>query len=320
MNFWKKQKSPIFVVAPMDGITDSAFRQVCLNHGADVAYTEMTAIDGLFYDSKNTITRLAKGKKEKPVVLQLFGKRPENAAKAMKYVEEAGFDGVDLNFGCPARKVVNHGGGVNLLRDLNLCHEIVQAVCEAATIPVSVKTRIGINKKNSNQQVSVLDFIDKIKDLPVTTLMLHGRTYEEGFSGPVHYDVMREAKRRFHGLVIGNGGLNAPEDVKKMLDETGVDGVALARGLYGKPWLFELCKDYLKIGEYKSYSMAKIKKVALEHAKLLLEMKGDHGIIEMRKHLTWYFRGFPNASDWRERLVHVETIEDIKTIFKQIAY
>ncbi len=322
-NFWLKLKKPILALAPLDGITDAAFRTLCKMYGADVVYSEMTSIDALYYDSEKTFARLARTKKEKPTVLQLFGKRPNLVEKAVKHVEAAGFDGIDLNFGCPARKVVAHGGGVELLRNLNLVHELVHAVCESTKLPVSVKTRAGINKKedgkiNSSKKdtITVLDFIDKIKDLPVTTLMLHGRTYEEGFSGPVNYEIMAEAKRRFNGIVIGNGGINTPEDAKKMLDLTGVDGIALARGLYGKPWLFNQVKDSLNTGKYSDFELKDIKKVALEHAKLLYETKGDHGIVELRKFLLWYFRGFPNASEWRQKLVQVVSIDELKMILK----
>lgn len=317
-NFWLKLKKPILALAPLDGITDAAFRTLCKMYGADVVYSEMTSIDALYYDSEKTFARLARTKKEKPSVLQLFGKRSNLVEKAVKHVEAAGFDGIDLNFGCPARKVVAHGGGVELLRDLNLVHELVHVVCESTKLPVSVKTRAGINRKDGKGQITVLDFIEKIKDLPVTTLMLHGRTYEEGFSGPVNYEIMAEAKRRFKGLVIGNGGINTPEDAKKMLDLTGVDGVALARGLYGKPWLFTQVKDYLNTGKYSEFELKDIKKVALEHAKLLFETKGDHGIVELRKFLLWYFRGFPNASDWRQKLVQVTSIDELKGILKEL--
>jgi tRNA-dihydrouridine synthase B len=317
-SFWTKIKKPILALAPLAGISDSAFRQTCQSFGADVLYSEMTSIDGLYYDGKNTIALLARGKKEKPVVLQLFGKRPELVEKAVARVEEAGFDGIDINFGCPAKKVVAHEGGVTLLRDLNLCHELVQAVCEATKLPVSVKTRVSINSKDGKKKITVFDFLDKIKKLPVAAIMIHGRTYEQGFSGEVDYEAMRKVKAAFKGIVLGNGGLNSPEDVDLMINKTGVDGVGLARGLYGKPWLFKQVKDYLENGEYKEFTLAQIKKAALKHAEFDLAMKGDFGLVEMRKHLCWYFRGFPNASEWRQRLVTFKTLDELNEIFKKM--
>ena len=316
MNFWNKlsKKGPILVLAPMAGITDSANRLVCRKQGADVVYTEMTSIDALFYSSKKTFKMLEFQKKEKPVVLQLFGKRPEKVAKAVEIVEKAGFDGIDLNFGCPAKKVVNHGGGITLLRDLNLCHELVQAVCESTKLPVSVKTRVALDKG----KITVLDFVDKIKDQPVSALMLHGRTYEQMFTGEINYNVMKEVKNTFNGVVIGNGGINTPEDAKKMIDETGVDGVGLARGIYGKPWLFLQIRDFIQNGTYDYPDIKVIKKIVQDHAKAVYMDKGQHGVIELRKHLCWYFKGFPGANEMRKKFVQVESVDDVKNVLKSM--
>lgn len=298
----------------MAGITDSAFRLMCKKFGADIVYTEMTSIDALYFGSKKTLKMLEFNKKERPVVLQLFGKRPEFMCKAVKVGEEAGFSGIDLNFGCPARKVVAHEGGITLLKNLNLCYELIQAACEATNLPVSVKTRVSIG--HGKEKVTVLRFLEKIENLPVSCLMLHGRTYEQGFSGEVDYQMIKLAKEKFHGIVLGNGGLNAPEDIKKMLDLTGVDGVGLGRGIYGRPWLFKQIKDFLQKGEYDFPDIKKIKKIALKHAKLNFRNKKDHGIVELRKHLCWYFRGFSGANEMRQKLVRVNSIEDIKEAFK----
>ena len=298
----------------MAGVTDSAYRALCRKNGADVVYTEMTAIDALYYGSEKTMNMLKKYRSEKPVVLQLFGKRPELVAKAVKHVEAAGFSGIDINFGCPARKVVAHGGGVTLLKNLDLVYELVRAVCESTKLPVSVKTRTSINTEKG--KVTVLDFIEKIKDLPVSTLMLHGRSYEEAFSGPPNYEMLKKAKEKFNGIVIGNGGINEPADAKKMLELTGVDGLGIARTVYGRPWIFDQIKEYLKTGKFTYPDMNKIKKIAWQHAKLNYKAKGDHGIVEMRKHLCWYFKGFPGASAYRKGFVTVESLDDIKKVLK----
>ncbi|MBI5077591.1 tRNA-dihydrouridine synthase [Candidatus Falkowbacteria bacterium] len=289
-NFWQELKKPIIAIAPMAGITDSAFRFLCKEFGADVVYTEMTSIDALYYNSKKTLAMLEFQKKEKPIVLQLFGKRPELVAKAVEIATEAGFDGIDLNFGCPAPKVVRHEGGVMLLKKLNLCRELVQAVCEATKLPVSIKTRVSIG--SGKEKKTALDFIEKIKDLPVAGLMLHGRTFEQGFSGDIDFDAIKSVKKKFKGIVIANGGINTPEDAKKMIDLTGADGVGLARGLYGRPWLARQVDDFLEKGKYVSPTLSQIKKTALRHAELNYKTKGDYGIVELRKHLCWYFRGF----------------------------
>ncbi|HNP75222.1 MAG TPA: tRNA-dihydrouridine synthase family protein, partial [bacterium] len=153
MNFWQKIKKPILALAPMAGVTDSAFRQLCKHYGADVVYTEMVSADGLYYDSKKTLELLKFSKAEKPIVVQLFGKRPATFVKAAAICQAAGFDGLDINFGCPAKKVVAHGGGVTLMRDLNNCRQIVEAVLAGTSLPVSVKIRAGID------EVTAVDFI-----------------------------------------------------------------------------------------------------------------------------------------------------------------
>ncbi len=315
-NFWHKIKKPIIALAPMAGITDSAFRLLSRKHGADVVYTEMVSIDALYYDAKKTLAMLKRLPGEKPVVLQLFGKRPELVAKAVKYVEKAGFSGIDFNFGCPARKVVRHGGGVTLLKNLTLVHDLLEQACANTKLPISVKTRTSIN--DGKKKITVFDFIDKIKELPISTLMIHGRSYEQGFVGEVDYEIIKQVKKTFKGIVLGNGNLTSPEKVKEMLDKTGVDGVGIARGVYGKPWIFEQIQEYLKKKNYFNPDLKFIKKIALEHAKYNEKMKGKHGLIEMRKHLCWYFRGFPQASDFRKELVQFKTIKELKEIFKRL--
>lgn len=306
------------VLAPLAGITDTAYRKICRDNGADVVYTEMTSIDALYYDSVKTMKMLEFNKKEKPVVLQLFGKRPELIKKAVAKVEEAGFSGIDINFGCPAKKVVAHGGGVTLLRNLALVKELVYEVCKHSSLPVSVKTRVSINTKNKDHKITVLDFIDVLQGFPVSTLMLHGRSYEQGFVGEVDWDMLQRAREKFNGTFIANGGVNTPEDAKIMLDKVGADGLGIARGVYGRPWIFQQIKDYLDKGKYKDPTIARIKKIAIEHAKLLDKSKGQAGIYELRKHLCWYVKGFPNAAKFRSELVQVESVDDVKKILKKI--
>jgi len=311
-NFWQKIKKPILALAPMAGVSDSAFRQLCKSFGADVLYTEMVSADALHDDSKKTWEMLNFAKSEKPIVCQLFGKRIEMFPKAIKMVEKAGFDGIDLNFGCPARKVVAHGGGVTLMRDLDKCHELIKTVCDNTKLPVSVKIRAGIDN------ITALVFLKAIKGLPVETVMIHGRWFKNPFSGPIDYEMIKKVKQNFEGVVLGNGGINMPEEAKKMLDKTGVDGIGLARGLYGKPWLFKQIKDYFKKGKHQEFKFQDIKKVAIKHAKLAEKSKGQWGIVETRKHLAYYSKGFQGAAEIRKKLVRVESVKEIEKILEQI--
>lgn len=315
-NFWTKLNKPILALAPMAGVTDLAFRQICKKYGADVVYSEMISVDGLHYNSAKTVKMLANVKKEQPVVFQLFGKNPELFTAAAKLVEKKGGAGVDLNFGCPAPKIYKYGGGVKLMRDLDLCYDIVRNTCKGVKIPVSVKLRSSIKTLDKKAEITALDFIKKIKDLPVKAVMIHGRSYEQGFKGEPDLDMIKKIKKQFPGIVLGNGGIYSPEKAKEMLDKTGVDGIGLAQGVFGKPWLFEQINDYLKTGEYQEYDFKKIKKIVLEHAKLNFKLKGKRGVFEMRKHLGWYVKGFPGASDLRKQLVQVKAIEEINNILK----
>ncbi len=230
-------EKPILALAPMAGVTDSPFRQMCKSFGADLLYTEMISADALHYDNEKTLEMLKFNKSESPIICQLFGSRLETFPKACKLVEEAGYDGIDLNFGCPAKKIIKSGSGVTLMKDLDHCHAIIKTVIESTSLPVSIKTRKSIG------DITVLDFIKKISDLDVKMIMIHGRSYEKPFVGEIDYEIIKEAKKIFPGIVLANGGINTPEDAQKTLELTGADGLGLARGLYGRPWLFEEIKE-----------------------------------------------------------------------------
>jgi len=319
-NFWikLKKKKTILALAPMAGITDSAFRQICRKYGADVVYTEMVSADGLYYDSKKTLEFLKFDKSEHPAIIQLFGKHPDKFTKAAEIAEQAGFDGIDINFGCPAKKVAGHGGGVTLMRDLDKCRKIIEAVMAGTKLPISVKLRTSIKKDDG--VVTSLDFIKAMAGLPIAAIMIHGRSYEKPFDGEIDYEMIKKCVQEFkrqnpHGVVLGNGGIKKPEDAKIMIEKTGVDGVGLARGLYGKPWLFKQVAEYLKTGKYKELTQKQIAKVILEHAKFAFSAKNAYGLVELRKHLLWYVSGWQNAKELRAKLVKVENISDIKKIF-----
>lgn len=320
---------PILALAPMAGITDSAFRQVCKKYGADVVYTEMISADGLFYDAKKTLAMLDFHKSEQPAVIQLFGKEPSKFTKAAQLAEQAGFAGIDINFGCPAKKVAGRGGGVTMMRDLNKCRQIIEATLAGTSLPVSIKLRTSIKKSADPSQaqddkagvVTSLDFLKAMKGLPLAAVMIHGRPYENPFQAEIDYEMIKYCvqylKVEFPDtVVLGNGGINTPADAKKMLELTGVDGLGLARGLYGKPWLFDQIKKYLKTGKVPEYPPKKIKQVILDHAKFALKSKDTYGLVELRKHLLWYVSGWPNARELRSRLVKVENIKQIKEALK----
>ncbi|MFA5030760.1 MAG: tRNA-dihydrouridine synthase [Patescibacteria group bacterium] len=314
-NFWEKLPQPILALAPMAGVTDAAFRIMCKRGGADVIYTEFASSDALIYGSEKTTDMISFTKEESPVVVQIFGKDPKMMFKATKKVQELGFDGVDINFGCPAYKVVRHGGGVCLMRNLPLVREIVSAVTEAATeIPVSIKIRGSIKSEDKKTTTHAIDLMNVIKDLPVKALMIHGRSFEKPFDGELDTNSITDVVRMFPGIILANGGVNSPEKAQSLLHETGAQGLGIARGAWGKPWIFSQIKDYLQTGAYKEKSRDELNAAIIEHAQLAFKMKNRHGIIELRKHLSWYVKGMEGASLLRQQLVSASSIEDIQKI------
>lgn len=316
-NFWSKLKKPIIALAPMAGITDSAWRRICRQQGADVVYSEMTSVDGLFYKSKKTLALLKFYHDEKPLVIQLFGKDPKKFGQAVKLIERAGADGIDINFGCPAKKVVTHGGGVTLMRDLDLCYEIIKQTIINTQLPVSVKIRTAINSR-AIKKVTALDFLKSVANLPLAAVMIHGRSYEQGFSGPIDYQMILQAKKYFKGIILANGGVVSPETARELLLKTQADGLGIARGCLGNPWIFQQIKDYLINNKFSDITWTAKKKIILNHAKLAFKTKGQHGLIELRKHLLWYVKGIANAKDYRQKLVRVEKMSEIKNILNEI--
>ncbi len=321
-NFWLSLRKPILVLAPMAGITDPAFCTICSKNGADVVYTEMISADGLHYNSKKTHEMLKILKGEKPVVVQLFGKDPEKFARATQIATKQGFSGIDINFGCPAKKVAGHGGGATLMRDLDLCYKIIKTVCNNTNLPVSIKVRKSIKAesckakkldvKSKKDIIESIDLIKKIKDLPVSAIIIHGRTYEQGFSGEIDYNYIKKARKYFNGIIIANGNIYDPEQAKKTLQLTEADGIGIARGVYGKPWIFKQIEDYLETNKYKEKTWNQIKKIALSHAKFVENSGGNYGMIEMRKHLLFYTKNQENAREMRKDLVAIKSFEEIK--------
>lgn len=308
-SFWEKLKKkgkPIYALAPMAGITDSAFRQICKEFGADVVYSEMVSATALAYDSERTMELMEFDKKERPYVIQLFGSNPDHFAQATKIVgKKVKPDGIDINFGCPVKKVAKQGAGAVLMQDLELSKEIIKSVIDNTFLPVSIKTRTKVGK------IDVLKFLDNIKDLDIKTIMIHGRTLRQGFVGEIDFEIIREARKFFNGIILANGGVNNAQDAQNLLEKTGADGVGVARGALGRPWVFkQLTKNNLQL------TTKDIFKIVLKHAKLAYKLKGKQGIVEMRKHLCWYVAGLPGASELRRELVKVETIKDIKNILQ----
>lgn len=310
-SFWQKLPHPILALAPMAGITDSAFRLLCKKFGADVVYTEMISADGIVYNSRKTLELLKFEQAEKPIVAQLFGKKPENFYRAAKIIRDLfDFDGIDINLGCPAKKVFGHGSGAALMDNKELGKQIIRATIEAAgALPVSIKIRSGV------KDTPALEFLDFIKDLPIAAIMIHGRTYEQGFSGSIDLEICKKVVETIKIPVLVNGGIQKPENSKEILEYTGASGIGIGRSSLGQPWIFKQIKNYLKDQTYENPDFKQIKKIAVTHSEFIYQSKAERGLLEIRKHLAWYIKGFDGASALRSKLVQAQSVKEIKEIF-----
>ncbi len=305
------------ILAPMAGITDLPFRLICKKFGADTVYSEMVSAAGLFYNQEKTKKLLKTVPEEWPAAFQLFGSKPEHFAKAVELItnqlKKNPANQLDINFGCPVKKVIKQGAGCALVEKPDLAKKIIKAVLENTTLPVSLKIRAGIKDMNA------LDFLKKLADLNWKTAVVHGRTYKQGFSGPADLSLIRKIKESFpKKIIIANGGIMSPENAKEVLGKTGADGVAIARGALGNPWIFQQIRDYFKIGRYSQPNIEEIKNIAIEHLELFLKYKGEKNNHEFRKHLGWYFKGIPDAKKIRNRLFQANNFKAILKLIKSI--
>ncbi|MCR5823677.1 MAG: tRNA dihydrouridine synthase DusB [Lachnospiraceae bacterium] len=300
------------VLGPMAGVTDLVFRLLCREYGADIVYTEMVSAKAITYKNKNTEDLLLVSEHERPVSLQLFGKEPEVMAEAADMIKDRNFDILDINMGCPVPKVVNNGEGAALMKDPALIERIVAATVKAAHKPVSVKIRKGFDEDNENGVECAL----AAEAGGASLIAVHGRTREDYYFGKADWDSIAKVKAAVKIPVIGNGDIYTPEDAKRMIDETGVDGVMIARGAQGNPWIFNRVSTYLQKGKLlPEPTISERIEMALRHARMEIELKGEYtGIREMRKHVAWYMAGFPGASKVRDKVNLTESYEDLEKL------
>lgn len=305
---WEKVQKPFFVMAPMDGITSSPFRRVCKKMGADIVFSEMIAAEAVYYKSKKTLEMMKFHEDERPIIMQIFGNDTEKMAVSAKWIEEnIKPDGLDINMGCPAKKVVSGGRGAALLCEPGNAIEVAKAVREATKLPLSIKTRIGWEK------FDIQKLVTEFERIGVDALTIHGRTKKQGFAGDPNLSAIKKIKDSIKIPVIGNGGIRSVEDAEKMLKITGCDGVMVGRGALGNPWIF---KSFKEKKEYEP-TWEEMVEVALWHLDMSLEDFGDKkGILDMRKHYGWYFKGFDGASEIRKKLVLAESKEEIEKLLK----
>jgi len=304
------------ILAPMAGITDLPFRLVCKEHGADIVYSEMVSATGLALNKANILNYVNSCQQDMPLFLQLFGSNYQHFIKALKIIDKLPPcdqlgeneyaprkpEGIDINFGCPVKKVLKQNAGCVLMDDLVRSRQIVKAVVENTDLDVSIKIRTGYKK------VKALEFLDNIVDLDWKTVIIHGRTFAEGFSGSIDQQIIKKVKEVFpNKKVIANGGIFSPEIAIDVLNQTSADGIAIARGALGYPWIFEQTKKLMVGKKNQKPSVIQISSVARNHLELFTKIKGADMIKEMRKHLGWYVQGLPDAKKLRREIFSINS-------------
>lgn len=305
------------VLGPMAGVTDLPFRVLCKEAGADLIYTEMVSAKGIMYNNKNTESLLQVEDMERPVALQLFGADPEIMSQQAKRIEGRNIDIIDINMGCPVPKVVNNGEGSALMKNPKLIGEIVSAMTHILEKPVTVKIRKGFGEQDCNAP----EIAKIVEDAGGAAVAVHGRTREQYYSGKADWDVIRRVKEAVSIPVIGNGDIFTPQDAKRMLEETGCDGVMLARGVRGNPWLFTQTKAYLKDGTLlPKPPISQVIETILRHGEMQVAYKGEYlGMREMRKHVAWYTTGYPQSAKLRNQINAIENLTDLQVLLEDYA-
>ena len=298
------------ILAPMAGVTDLPFRLLCKEQGAGLLCMEMVSAKAIYYNNKNTEALMEIDDRERPVSLQLFGSDADIMSEMAKRIEEKPFAILDINMGCPVPKVAGNGEGSALMKNPALVREIVSKVVKAIEKPVTVKIRKGFDEDH----VNAVEIAKIIEDCGAAAVAVHGRTREQHYSGTADWDIIRQVKEAVSIPVIGNGDVTGPESAKKMIDETGVDGIMIGRAARGNPWIFNQIKEYLETGvipEKPSYD--EVREMMLRHARMQLECKGEYtGIREMRKHVAWYTAGYPHSAKLRAKMNEVESYEQLR--------
>lgn len=308
---------PLFL-APMEDITDPSFRMVCKINGADLMYTEFISSDGLIRDGEKSVRKLDIYDFERPIGIQLYGHLKDAMVEAALIAEAAKPELIDINFGCPVKKIANRGAGAGMLRNIPLMIEMTEAIVKAIKLPVTVKTRLGWDDDSRN----IVEVAEKLQDVGIKALTIHGRTRAQFYRGDADWSLIGAVKnnQRMKIPIIGNGDIDGPVKAKEMFDKYGIDGIMIGRAIVGRPWIFRDIRHYLNTGEIlPEPSVNEKADIALLHLAKSLEFKeGKRAIFEMRRHLSNYFKGLPHFKETRLKLLTAVEVDVIKIIISEI--
>jgi len=306
------------LLAPMEDVSDPPFRALCKEQGADVVYTEFISSEGLIRDTAKSIKKLDIYENERPVGIQIFGANLDSMLRTIEIVAQSKPDIIDINFGCPVKKVVSKGAGAGILKDIDLMEKLTREMVKHTHLPITVKTRLGWDADS----IRIVEVAERLQDAGAKAIAIHGRTRAQMYKGEADWAPIAAVKNnpRMHIPIFGNGDVNTPEKAALMRDKFGLDGAMIGRASIGNPWFFAAVKHYFKTGKHLTPpTMAARVAMAKRHLEMAIDWKGTTlGILETRRHYTNYFRGIPHFKPYRLKLVTTDNLEGLNTIFEEI--
>lgn len=306
------------LLAPMEDVSDPPFRALCKEQGADVVYTEFISSEGLIRDAAKSVMKLDIYEKERPVGIQIFGANLESMLQSVAIVEKSNPDIIDINFGCPVKKVVSKGAGAGILKDIDLMVSLTKAMVKHTHLPITVKTRLGWD----HDSIKIVEVAERLQDVGCAAIAIHGRTRVQMYKGSANWAPIAEVKnnQRMHIPVFGNGDVDTPEAAMRMRDEYGLDGAMIGRASIGYPWFFKEVKHYFKTGTYLAPPTIEERvDAARRHLQMAIAWKGEQlGVFETRRHYTNYFKGIPNFKEFRMKMVTNDHSADVFEAFDAV--
>ena len=302
----------------MEDVSDPPFRALCKEMGADVVYTEFISSEGLIRNAQKSVIKLDIFEKERPVGIQIFGANLDSMLQSIDIVEAVNPDIIDINFGCPVKKVVSKGAGAGILKDIDLMVKLTKEMCKRTHLPVTIKTRLGWDENS----IKIVEVAERLQDVGAKAISIHGRTRAQMYKGEANWKPIAEVKNnpRMFIPVFGNGDVNTPEKAELMRDRYGLDGAMIGRASIGNPWFFNQVKEYFKTGKHaKKPSILERIKVARRHLEMSIKWKGERlGILETRRHYSNYFKGIQDFKQHRTKLVTLETVSELMDVFTML--